>query len=79
MASLSNLAPDIQVAQLADRARYHLDHKTRHDLTLADLRALGASREVIRQVADQARAAYLSDPASHWQDGDVARLLDELL
>jgi hypothetical protein len=79
MASRSNVTSDTMFEQLDDRARYHLTHKTRHDLTLADLRAVGAPRETIRQVADAARAAYLSDPAFHWQDGDVARLLDELL
>jgi hypothetical protein len=79
MASRTNITPGIQIDQLDGRARYHLQRKTPHAETLDDLRTIGAPPEIIRQVADSARAAYLADPAFRWQDGDVARLLDDLL
>jgi hypothetical protein len=67
------------VEQLDGRARYHLRHKSPYGVALAELRAVGAPSELIREVADSARARYLADPALRWQDGDVARLLDDLL
>lgn len=79
MASRTNVTPGIQIAQLDGRARYHLNHKTPHEETLDDLRAVGAPPEIIREAADSARAGYLADPALRFQDGDVARLLDCLL
>jgi hypothetical protein len=79
MATRTNLTPGVQVAQLDGRARYHLTHKTPHRETLDDLRAVCTDAEIIRQAAESARASYLADPALRFQDGDVARLLDELL
>jgi hypothetical protein len=79
MAPRTNITPRIQIAQLDGRARYHLSHKSPHNVTIDDLRAVGAPPDVIRRAADSARAGYLPDPALRFQDGDVARLLDELL
>ncbi len=78
MASRSNVTDGTLIAQLDGRARYHLQHKTPHAEALAALRDVGAPPEIVRQVADSARERYLAEPASHWQDGDVARLLDHL-
>jgi len=79
MASRTSVTLGIMIAQLDGRVRYHLEHKTRYDVALTDLRAVGAPPEIVQEVADSARAAYLADPAFSWQDGDVARLLDGLL
>jgi hypothetical protein len=79
MTSRSNVTEDVLVAQLDGRARYHLQHKSTHAAALDDLRSIGAPPEIIRQAADSARTAYLADPAFRWQEGDVARLLDDLL
>lgn len=79
MASRTNVTPGIQIAQLDGRARYHLEHKSPHDVAIAALRDVGAPVDVIRAAAESARAAYLADPALRFQSGDVARLLDYLL
>ncbi|MBA2953444.1 hypothetical protein GON03_03900 [Nocardioides sp. MAH-18] len=79
MASRSNITPGIQLAQLDGRARYHLTNNTPREAALDDLRSIGAPPDQIREAADSARFRYLSDPRLRFQDGDVARLLEELL
>ena len=76
--SRSNVTDGILIAQLDGRAGYHFQRNTPHDEALAALRGVGAPPAIVRQVADAARERYLAEPASHWQDGDVARLLDIL-
>lgn len=79
MASRSNIDAGIQIAQLDGRARYHLQQRTPRDVALSDLRAIGATPELIRQAVDSARRAHTAEPVANWQSGDVADLLDALV
>lgn len=79
MASRTNVSAGITIAQLDGRARYHLEHQSPRDVALAELRAIGATPDLIRQAAESARRAHASGPVANWQSGPVADLLDALL